>query len=87
MTTSKYLTAAFLALIPIALSAAGYGLLLAGDSRYLRQDTWVSEKKSTEVRQLQYQIDELKWKQKKQGLSDKEQWQLQRLQSELSQVR
>ncbi len=87
MTTSRVMTAVFLALIPIALSATGYGFMLAADSRYVQQKAWIQEGRSAEVRRLQYRLDELEYTQTQRALVAKEQWELKRLQSEIRGIR
>lgn len=70
------------AVVPAAISAAGYAALTVADTRYVRQDQWVAENRAAEIRRLQYRIDELEWKKQQGKLSDKGAWELQRLKSE-----
>lgn len=83
---TKYLIAVSLVLIPIALSASGYGVLLYADNRYVQQQQWIQENRATELRRIQYRIDELEWKIKKGQAGDKDLWELKRLKSEKAQI-
>jgi len=77
--------------VTASIGAAGYGawegMKLAADQRYVRQEAWVQENRNEEVRRLQYKVDEIEFSKSQRSLTSKEQWELQRLKSEIQLIR
>lgn len=88
---TKALTGIVLSVATAAAVGAGtYGVVAvnewrisSNDLRYLAQ----TEYKRGEIRKLQYQVDELEFLKTQRQLTPKEQWQLQRLKSELRELK
>lgn len=71
----------------VLLSGGATAAKFYADNTYLRQDTWVSENRSKEIRDKQDQIDRLEYKAKNiQKLDRQEAWELQRLKSRVHQL-
>lgn len=68
-------------------TAAGYGVLLAADGRYVTQDTWIAESRAHERRELLRRIDELEFEKSARSLTPTEAWRLRRLKTELRELK
>ena len=80
----KTVAAAALGAVGTGMVYGGYkGLLLAGDNRWVKQDSLVGK----ERRDLRRQVDELEFIQaNERQLSDREKWNLRRLKSDLKEI-
>ena len=74
----------WLAVATPVLGVGGYAAKYYADNEYVRQEVWVQENRRERKREIQYKIDELEYIQTQRALTGKEQWQLQRLKSELN---
>jgi len=77
--------------VTAAVGAAGYGawegMIIAADQRYIRQEAYIQDNRNREIRNLQYRADRLKFNKSQRKLSPDEQWELQRLNSEILLIR
>lgn len=83
----KTLMSVGLLILPIALSASGYGVMLAADIRYVQQRAWIQENRASDVRPLQYRLDELEFNETQRNLTPKEEWEKKRLKTEIREIK